>query len=124
MPALTSSDIARRAIHLLAGTLGGVGLAALFFAGQPGPLALIGMITLCQAIAELFIARSYALALLFLTPLAIGMSNLGRNLPWSPLLYERAIEPGWGRAVVLVLSVFCRIALAKDALPRRLTREV
>ena len=53
-----------------------------------------GGITLCQAIAELFIARSYALAVLFPTPLAIGMSNLGRNLSWSPLLYERAIEAG------------------------------
>lgn len=122
MPALTSSDIARRAIHLLAGTLGGVGLAALFFAGQPGPLALIGMITLCQAIAELFIARSYARALLFLTPLAIGMSNLGRNLPWSPPLYERAIEAGRGGSTCH--ECFCRLALAKAAPPRRLTREV
>ena len=113
MPALTSSDAARRALHLLAGTIGGLALAALCFAGQPGPLALVLLITLCQTIAELFIARSYAIALVFFTPLAIGMSNLGRDLPWRPLLIERAIEAGLGAVVALATIVIGRLILAR-----------
>jgi hypothetical protein len=35
MPALTSSDIARRAIHLLAGTLGASALPRCFLPGSP-----------------------------------------------------------------------------------------
>ena len=124
MPALTSSDVKRRTIHLLAGTIGGVGLAALFFVGQPGPLALIVLIALCQAVAELFIARSYAIALLFLTPLAIGMSNLGRNLPWPPLLIERLIEAGLGAAVALAAIIVGRLVLAKVAPSARVENEV
>jgi len=119
MPALTSSDATRRAVHLLAGTMGGIGLSAVVFAGQPGSLALIVLITVCQAIAELFIARSYAIALVFFTPLAIAMSNLGRDLPWRPLLVERAIEAGLGAAVALAVIVIGRLILAKVSPPIR-----
>ena len=113
MPALTSTDATRRTIQLMAGTLGGVGLGALLFLGEPGPLFLIALIAICQAIAELFVARNYAVALLFLTPLAIGMSNLGRNLPWSPLLIDRAVEAGLGATVALAMIVVGRGILAR-----------
>ena len=119
MPALTPADAMRRAIHMLSGTLGGVAIAALLFAQQPGPLALILMIALCQAVAELFLARNYAIALLFITPLAIGMSNLGRNLAWSPLLIDRLAEAALGAAVALAA-----IALGGWLLPLLAGRQV
>ncbi|MBR0648779.1 FUSC family protein [Roseomonas terrae] len=116
MPALSPADGMRRAIHLLLGTFGGVCLAAILLAPQPGPLALIIMIAVCQAIAELFIARSYAVAMLFITPLAIGMSNLGRGLPWSPLLIERLMEAALGAAVALVaISIGSRLLASRTA---------
>lgn len=118
MPALTPTDAMRRAIYLLLGTLGGVCLGAILFAQDPGPLALIIVIGLCQAAAELFMARNYALALVFITPLAIGMSNLGRNLPWSPLLVERLVEAGLGAAVALVAILVGSRLLAVLSAPR------
>ncbi|ADH88588.1 conserved hypothetical protein [Ancylobacter novellus DSM 506] len=118
MPALTPADAMRRAIYLLLGTLGGVCIGAVLFAQEPGPLALIISIALCQAVAELFMARNYALALVFITPLAIGMSNLGRNLPWSPLLVERLAEAGLGAAVAVVAILVGSRLLALLAAPR------
>ncbi|GAB4064180.1 FUSC family protein [Ancylobacter sonchi] len=118
LPALTPTDALRRAVHLLGGTLGGVCIAAVVFAPQPGPLALVVIIALCQAVAELFMARNYALALLFITPLAIGMSNLGRNLPWSPLLIERFVEAGIGAAIALLAIMIGSAILATVAAPR------
>ncbi|MGU3494795.1 FUSC family protein [Xanthobacteraceae bacterium A53D] len=113
MPALTSDDAIRRTCQLLLGTAAGVGFAALLFAGEPGPLALICLIAVCQAIAELFVARNYALALVFITPLAIGMSNLGRGLAWNPLLIERLLEAGVGMSVALVAIAVGRLILAR-----------
>lgn len=108
MPPLLSSRVHRRVIHVLAGTLGGVALASVIFSFDPDPLALIVMIMVCQAIGELFIAKQFGLALLFLSPLAIGMSNLGRGLPWGPLLAERLVEAGLGSAIGLLAIVAVR----------------
>ncbi|GLK85765.1 FUSC family protein [Ancylobacter defluvii] len=118
MPALTPADAMRRTIHLMMGTLGGVGIAAVLFMQEPGPLALILIIALCQAVAELFLARNYGVALLFITPLAIGMSNLGRNLPWSPLLMERLVEAGLGAAIALVAIIIGSMVLTNITAPR------
>ncbi|MEP9380492.1 FUSC family protein [Aquabacter sp. CN5-332] len=115
MPALTSADITRRTVQLMLGTITGVCFAALLFSAEPGVFALIVLIALCQAVAELFVARNYAIALIFISPLAIGMSNLGRNLPWDPLLAERLVEAGLGSAVALVTIVIGRAVLAKAA---------
>jgi hypothetical protein len=81
IPALLSADALRRTARLVLGTSGGVGLAALLFSGSPSPIVLISIIVMCQAFAEVFVARNYAIALLFFTPLAIGTSNMGRGLP-------------------------------------------
>ncbi|MCB8876011.1 FUSC family protein [Acidisoma silvae] len=115
IPALLSADALRRTGRLALGTAGGVGLAALLFSASPGPLALISVIVICQAIAEVFVARSYAIALLFFTPLAIGMSNIGRGLPWGPLLTTRVVEAGIGIVIALLVIVAGRVALSKWA---------
>jgi Fusaric acid resistance protein-like len=90
LPTLASVDVYHRMVHLVLGTLLGVGLAAVLFAANPGHLTLIMIIVLCQIAIELFIARQYGVALMFLSPLAIGMSNLSRDLPWRPLLVDRS----------------------------------
>ncbi|GGC92815.1 FUSC family protein [Chelatococcus reniformis] len=108
MPALLSSRVRSRVVHVLAGTLGGVAMAAVIFAFEPSPLELIVMIMVCQAIAELFIAKNFGLALLFLSPLAIGMSNLGRGLPWGPLMADRLVEAGLGAAIGLAVIFVVR----------------
>ena len=105
MPALASADVWRRTLHLVLGTLAGVGIAAFLFSFEPGHLALIGIIIVCQAAAEIVVARNYGVALLFFSPLAIGMSNLSRGLPWQPVLIDRLAEAALGVAVAF-LTIF------------------
>lgn len=103
MPALGSTQVKRRMTHLIAGTAGGVAMAALLFAFNPGHLALVVIIVVCQAAAELFVARYFGIALLFLSPLAIGMSNITRGLPWHPLIAERFLETILGAVVASIM---------------------
>jgi uncharacterized membrane protein YccC len=102
MPALAAADIWRRTMHLMLGTLGGVGVATLLFSFNPDHLALIAIIIVCQAAAQLVVSRNFGIALLFFSPLAIGMSNLSRGLPWQPLLVDRLAEAALGTAVAFL----------------------
>ena len=102
MPALATQDVWRRATHLMLGTLGGVAIATVLFSFEPGPLALIAIIIVCQANAEIAVSRNYGVALLFFSPLAIGMSNLSRGAPWPPILVDRVVEAALGVAVAFV----------------------
>lgn len=102
MPALAATDIWRRTLHLMLGTLGGVGVATFLFSFEPGHLALIAIIIVCQAAAEIAVARNYGVALLFFSPLAIGMSNLSRGAPWPPVLLDRLAEAALGTAVAFL----------------------
>jgi hypothetical protein len=110
MPALVATDVWRRTLYLILGTLGGVGVATFLFSFDPGHLALIAIIIVCQAAAEIAVARNYGVALLFFSPLAIGMSNLSRGAPWQPLLVDRLAEAALGTAVAfLAIAVVRRI---------------
>ena len=102
MPALAAQDVWRRATYLMMGTLGGVGIATVLFSFKPDHLALIAIIIVCQAIAEIAVSRNYGVALLFFCPLAIGMSNLSRGAPWPPILVDRVVEAALGVAVAFV----------------------
>ena len=102
MPALTAADVWRRTLHLMLGTLGGVGIATFLFSFDPGHLALIAIIIVCQGAAEIAVSRNYGVALLFFSPLAIGMSNLSRGAAWQPLLVDRLSEAALGTAVAFV----------------------
>ena len=113
MPALAAADVWRRTLHLMLGTLGGVGVATLLFSFDPGHLALIAIIIVCQATAEIAVSRNYGVALLFFSPLAIAMSNLGRGAPWQPLLIDRLAEAAIGTAVAFVVILAGRRILAK-----------
>jgi hypothetical protein len=105
MPALAAADVWRRTLHLMLGTLGGVAVATFLFSFNPGHLALIAIIIVCQAAAQIAVTRNYGVALLFFSPLAIGMSNLSRGAPWQPLLVDRLAEAALGTAVAFVAIV-------------------
>jgi uncharacterized membrane protein YccC len=102
MPALAARDVWRRTIHLMLGTLGGVAVATLLFSFNPGHLALIAIIVVCQAVAEIAVSRNYGIALLFFCPLAIAMSNLSRGAPWPPILVDRVVEAALGTAIAFL----------------------
>jgi uncharacterized membrane protein YccC len=102
MPALIATDVWHRAISLMVGTVGGVAIAAGLYSLDPGHLALIAIIIVCQAAAEIAVSRNYGVALLFFCPLAIGMSNLSRGAPWPPILVDRVAEAALGTAVAFL----------------------
>ncbi|MDF2997283.1 MAG: hypothetical protein K0R27_2920 [Xanthobacteraceae bacterium] len=114
MPALAATDVWRRTLYLMLGTAGGVGIATFLFSFHPGHLALILIIIACQAMAEIAAKRNFGVALLFFSPLAIGMSNLSRGLPWDPLLVDRLAEAAIGTAVAFLTILVGRKILKRS----------
>ncbi|MET0932196.1 MAG: FUSC family protein [Mycetocola sp.] len=92
-----------RASHRLTGTLLGLIVAVLLFGWTPQGLVLVILLVVLQAGTELVVARNYSAALLFLTPLTIGMGLLNGPVPVLPLIVDRGLETVVGVAVAVVL---------------------
>lgn len=92
-----------RGLHRVIGTAAGVVVTAflLSFPAQPWQLAV--WVVLLQFLTEMFVLRNYALSLLFVTPMALLMVQLGHPLPVVPLLQARVIETVIGVAVALAV---------------------
>lgn len=102
-----------RGLHRVVGTAAGV-LATAFLLSFPAePWQLVVWVVLLQFLTELFVLRHYALALLFITPLALLMVQLGHPQPVGPLLQARVLETVIGVAVGLAA------VLARDLAARR-----
>ena len=108
MAAPSASARVTRAVQRVVGTLGGVLITGAVLALDPAPLALILIIAAAQLGAELLIGRNYALALLFITPLALSMVQLGHPLPVAQLVGDRMIETVLGVAVAIVITLATR----------------
>ncbi len=93
-----------RGLQRLIGTLLGVLIAAGLLALDLPPLAIVLLAGVFQAGAELFIGRNYAIAMLFVTPLALMMVELAA--PTSPelLLRDRVLETVIGVASGMVIA--------------------
>ncbi|MGU3436355.1 FUSC family protein [Actinomycetes bacterium M1A6_2h] len=92
-----------RGIHRLAGTVVGVGLFMLAWSLSPSGVVLILLLMTLQFVIELYIARNYAVAVSFITPLALligGASHPGAN----------AVTLGVDRLVETALGVACALA--------------
>ncbi|SLM89696.1 FUSC family protein [Brachybacterium nesterenkovii] len=92
-----------RGLHRVIGTAAGVVVTAflLSFPAQPWQLAV--WVVLLQFLTEMFVLRNYVLSLLFVTPMALLMVQLGHPLPAVPLLQARVIETVIGVAVALAV---------------------
>lgn len=102
-----------RGIQRLIGTLLGVLVAAGILAIDLPPLAVIALVVLLQAAAELFVGRNYGIAMVFITPLALLMVHLAAPTPVDMLLQDRAIE------TVIGVAIGTLVAVASAALRRR-----
>ncbi|MEH0109403.1 FUSC family protein [Tersicoccus sp. MR15.9] len=94
-----------RAIHRVVGTLAGVALTAVILGVHPGPWPLAIVVVVLQFLGELFVIRHYATALIFITPLALCMVQLGNPMPVEQLVFSRAVETVIGAAVAVVVVV-------------------
>jgi uncharacterized membrane protein YccC len=97
-----------RGLHRIVGTLVGLGVAAAFFALDPGGLVLILTVVALQCAAELLVGRNYALALVAITPLALLMVHLAAPVPARVLLLDRGVETVIGVLIGLAIGYLTR----------------
>lgn len=97
-----------RGLHRVVGTGLGLIVAWAFLEVGIGGLALVAVVALLQAAAELFVGRNYALALVFVTPLALLMVHLAVPVPTHELLADRGIETVIGVAVGIAIGYLTR----------------
>lgn len=111
--ASTSHRFARGMQRML-GTFGGLVLAWVAFTLPLGRWQLIFVIIACQFFVELLVTRNYALSQLFVTPLALLMSEVAHPVsPWT-LIKDRGVETIIGATVGIVL-----VAIAHNIRERR-----
>ncbi|MGK2867890.1 MAG: FUSC family protein, partial [Mycobacterium sp.] len=72
------SRTVQRGTERMVGTLIGLGLAAAILTWQPQGWWLVGVIATLQFIIEMFVVRNYAIAAIFITPLALTIAAGGR----------------------------------------------
>ncbi|RYU13463.1 FUSC family protein [Nocardioides iriomotensis] len=94
-----------RAGHRIAGTtLGLLPAAALLSLGlEPVPIVLV--VVALQVVTELLVPRNYALALLFITPMALLMGTVAAQPSTRALIVDRGVETAIGALVAITLVV-------------------
>lgn len=96
---------ALRAGHRIVGTTLGLLTAAPLLLLEMDPVPLVLVVVVLQVVTELFVGRNYALALLFITPMALLMGQLGSSQDAGRLLLDRGIETLIGVLVAIGLLV-------------------
>ncbi len=110
--AVTGADITARitrAVQRVAGTLAGVLAAAAILAPHLPVPVLIAVIAALQAATELCVGRNYALAVIFLTPLALAMGTLAQPVGTWTLLHDRAIETVLGAVIGAAIALAAHV---------------
>ncbi|MEU6559719.1 FUSC family protein [Nocardia nova] len=119
LAAAGTRDRIRRGVHRVAGTLAGLAVTApLLLPGLPPAVLALAIIALLYP-TELFMARHYALALGFFTPLIMSMTLLAAPADPVVLLRERGIDTVFGVVIgvaAAVVPVRSRRIVADDAL--------
>ncbi|MFG2115694.1 FUSC family protein [Streptomyces sp. NPDC048718] len=96
---------AQRAVQRTLGTAAGLGLALGVLALEPGPVALVLVIVLLEFLLEYVVARNYGLGVVFLTPLALLLSDLATPAPAGALVTDRALSSVLGIVVALLCAL-------------------
>jgi len=109
LPALRQRHTVARAVQRLVGTVGGTVIAVGILLLEPGLWWIVVIAVVGQFFAEIFVARHYAVCLLFLTPLALAVSWL--SLPEAPelLALDRIAQTTLGALVSVALLVVGRV---------------
>lgn len=79
MQGISASHVWQRTFHRILGTFLGIGLAWLLVQFNLTVLAVCLIILALQFIVEMLIARHYALAVVFITPMTIFLADLGQG---------------------------------------------
>ncbi|WIB76252.1 FUSC family protein [Curtobacterium sp. MCPF17_002] len=103
LPALRQRHTVLRAFQRFIGTIGGTIIAVGILLLEPSAWWIVLIAVTGQFFAEIFVARNYAVTLLFLTPLALAVSWL--SLPEAPelLALDRIAQTTLGALVSVAL---------------------
>jgi uncharacterized membrane protein YccC len=86
------------------GTRLGLGLAGAILAWHPQGLWLVAVIALLQFIIEMFVVRNYAIAVVFITPIALTIATAGHPVDdLGRLLLARGLDTVIGCAAALLV---------------------
>ena len=96
---------ALRAGHRIVGTLLGLATAAPLLLLELDPVPLVLVVVVLQVVTELVVGRNYGIALLFITPMALLMGQLGASQGATHLLFDRGTETLIGVVVAGALLV-------------------
>jgi hypothetical protein len=109
LPALRQRHTVSRAVQRVVGTVGGTVVAVGILLLEPSAWWIVVIAVVGQFMAEVFVARNYAVCLLFLTPLALAVSWL--SLPEAPglLALDRIVQTLVGAAVSVALLAVGRL---------------
>jgi len=80
-----------------------IGVAALILA--PGPEVAVALVILCTGLAELTVARNYALGVMFATPVALLFAGLASPLPPLELARDRLLDTAVGAVVAVAVAL-------------------
>ncbi|NUS92468.1 MAG: FUSC family protein [Nocardia sp.] len=81
-----------RGVHRIGGTALGLALFAALYALEPRSWALVLILMILQFAIEMFVARNYGLAVVFITPLALLIGGGGQYGDMFPVLRDRLLE--------------------------------
>lgn len=109
---------AQRAVQRTLGTAAGLALALAVLALHPGPLTLVLVIVLLEFLLEYGVAHNYGIGVVFLTPLALLMSDLATPVPAEDLVQDRAL----GSVVGIVVALLCALVLVHGRAAERVHR--
>ncbi|MEU1498874.1 FUSC family protein [Streptomyces sp. NPDC005732] len=109
---------AQRAVQRTVGTALGLLLALGVLAAHFEPVQLALVIVVLEFLLEYGAARNYALAVVFLTPLALLLSDLAAPSPAGELVLDRVL----GSAVGIVVGLGCALLIVDDRAAVRVER--
>jgi hypothetical protein len=91
-----------RGLQRFAGTAVGLGVFAVLFQLSPTGLAVVATIAALQFCIELFVPRNYAVAVVFITPVALLAGGAAATGPVGPVIRDRLVETVIGVALALL----------------------
>ncbi|MFD8972752.1 FUSC family protein [Streptomyces sp. NPDC059593] len=95
----------QRAVQRALGTVVGLALALGVLAASPEPVVLVLVIVLLEFLLEYVVARNYGLGVVFLTPLALLLTDLAAASPAGELVQDRALGSVLGMGIALLCAL-------------------
>ncbi|TQF06342.1 FUSC family protein [Kitasatospora acidiphila] len=109
---------AQRAVQRTLGTAAGLAIALAVLALHPTATWLVLVIVALEFLLEYLVARNYGLGVVFLTPLALLLSDLASPTSTERLLHDRAL----GSVLGITVGLLCALLVVHDQAAVRVQR--